>query len=172
MNKVKTIAYCLMVLLTGCHKKLVKYVELDLPVTIVDSVPVETILKEQESPDSWNSGHENEGEEKPILATAHFAFDSAKISPDDRERLMAIVGLIKANPGKVVTILGFCDERGSEAYNKRLGFRRGYSVRDFLKARAKNTDFKVISYGEGSPSCSDRTEECWAENRRAEVVLE
>lgn len=70
------------------------------------------------------------------------------------------------------TITGGCDERGSRAYNHRLGFRRAYAVRDMLKAHLNDVTLKVASTGEDAPVCSDHTEGCWAKNRRVEIRVD
>ena len=42
----------------------------------------------------------------------------------------------------------------------------------FVRAllRTGVTDLTVVSYGEERPTCTDSNEDCWARNRRVEIV--
>jgi peptidoglycan-associated lipoprotein len=80
---------------------------------------------------------------------------------------------LKSNQNATVTIGGHADERGSEEYNLRLGERRANAVRAYLIARGVEADrVTVTSHGERSPACSDHTESCWSQNRRAEFQVQ
>ena len=67
---------------------------------------------------------------------------------------------------------GHCDERGTNEYNLALGDRRSRAVRDYLVALGIGSNrIETISYGEEKPVCAEKTEECWAKNRRAHFVV-
>jgi peptidoglycan-associated lipoprotein len=53
-------------------------------------------------------------------------------------------------PDAVVTVEGFADPAGSAAYNRRLGQRRGESVRQYLTSDGQlgAERIRVVSYGE------------------------
>ena len=66
---------------------------------------------------------------------------------------------------------GYCDERGSVSYNKKLGKKRADAVKAFfVKNGVKSSKVKVVSYGKAMPVDAGHTEEAWAKNRRAVTV--
>ena len=66
---------------------------------------------------------------------------------------------------------GHADERGSREYNMGLAERRGNAVSSALQANGgSGSQISVISYGEERPACTDSSEDCWAKNRRVEIV--
>lgn len=92
---------------------------------------------------------------------------------DVREDMMASVkgnaGLLK---GKAFKLEGNCDEFGSDEYNFALGLRRANAVKTALVNEGINADsISMVSLGEGNPTCTEKTQECWAKNRRVEVKL-
>jgi outer membrane protein OmpA-like peptidoglycan-associated protein len=62
----------------------------------------------------------------------YFDYDSATLRDDARKILLSAVGTLKRNPETSILITGNCDRRGSEAYNDKLGRRRGDSVKKFM----------------------------------------
>jgi peptidoglycan-associated lipoprotein len=74
-------------------------------------------------------------------------------------------------PGRV-TIEGHCDERGTNEYNQHLGQRRAESVRRYLvNLGLAEGSLEAVSFGEEQPACTESTEACWAQNRRAELKV-
>lgn len=81
----------------------------------------------------------------------HFEFDRADLREGDRPVLDRFAAVVRDHyPHALITIEGFADPSGSAAYNRRLGHRRGESVREYLTdAGQLGTDrLKVVSYGE------------------------
>jgi peptidoglycan-associated lipoprotein len=75
---------------------------------------------------------------------------------------------LASNPGIKVLIGGYCDERGSNEYNLTLGQSRANSVKQALvQAGVAESRLRVVSYGKEKPFCTESTEECWQQNRRA-----
>lgn len=103
--------------------------------------------------------------------SVYFAFDSSSLDASARAILNANAAWLKANPGKMITVEGNCDERGSREYNLALGQRRADSVRDYL-ARQGVTSSRIdtVSFGEERPACQGTGEACWAQNRHADIV--
>ena len=61
-------------------------------------------------------------------------------------------------------------EKGGEAVP--LGERRARSTQNYLIAQGIAAGrISIISYGEERPLCTDKTEACWAKNRRAHLVV-
>jgi peptidoglycan-associated lipoprotein len=103
--------------------------------------------------------------------TVHFDFDRAVIRPGDARMLDAGADWLKSNPGSIVLVEGHCDERGTNEYNLALGDRRARAVVTYLMDKGIDSSrFTTISYGEDRPVCREKTESCWARNRRAETL--
>jgi peptidoglycan-associated lipoprotein len=106
---------------------------------------------------------------------AFFDFDKSNIRPDAEQVLTADADFLKSKPDIKFTIDGHCDERGSEEYNLGLGDRRATSAKNFLANLGVSADrVTTISYGKdaipGFTLCTDHTEDCWQQNRRAHFV--
>jgi peptidoglycan-associated lipoprotein len=102
------------------------------------------------------------------LNPIHFDFDKAEIRADDARTLDANANWLREHPDQLVLIEGHCDERGTPAYNLALGDRRAKSTMNYLASRGvSNGRMSIISYGEERPLCTEKTEACWAKNRRA-----
>jgi len=72
----------------------------------------------------------------------------------------------------MVTVEGYCDDRGTDAYNMALGKRRAESVRDFLvNLGIGRNRLNAVSYGEQRPIAMGQNENAWAQNRRAQFVI-
>ena len=79
---------------------------------------------------------------------------------------------IKANPGAQLKLEGHCDERGTSAYNLVLGEKRAKAVRNYLVELCVNPDhLSVLSFGKERPVCKEQAESCYAQNRRAHMLL-
>jgi peptidoglycan-associated lipoprotein len=105
---------------------------------------------------------------KPI----HFDFDKADIRAGDSGLLDANADWLKSHAEMLLMIEGHCDERGTNEYNLALGERRARAVRDYLVSHGVAADrITLVSYGEERPICTDSTEACWSQNRRAEFLV-
>jgi peptidoglycan-associated lipoprotein len=106
----------------------------------------------------------------PLNGTIHFAYDSSRLSSDDRRILQNIVsGLLKKTKTRI-RIAGHCDVRGTQAYNLALGDRRAHAVKRFMVNAGIDPDrIRTISYGEEKPIAYGRGEKAHAQNRRAEI---
>jgi len=102
----------------------------------------------------------------------YFAFDKSDLDAAARAILDANAEWLSSNPGSSITIEGNCDERGTREYNLALGQRRADSVRDYLvSAGIDASRIDTISFGEERPACTESGEACWAQNRRADIVV-
>jgi peptidoglycan-associated lipoprotein len=108
----------------------------------------------------------------PELADVNFDFDRYDIRPTDTKILDANAQWLKSNPNHLVLIEGHCDERGTNEYNLALGERRAKSTMNYLVAQGVQANrITIISYGEERPLCGERSESCWAKNRRAHFLV-
>src|SRR5258705_12792330 len=106
------------------------------------------------------------------LKDISFDFDKYDIRPSDAKTLDGNAGWLKSNPNHLVLIEGHCDERGTNEYNLALGERRAKSTMNYLVSQGVQASrITIISYGEERPTCSQKTEECWAKNRRAHFLV-
>lgn len=101
-----------------------------------------------------------------------FDFDSATLSENSRATLKANADWLKANAGARIQVEGHCDERGTAEYNMALGAKRAQAAMDYLATLGVAANrMSTISYGEEIPVCKDKSEGCWAQNRRARFVV-
>ena len=106
------------------------------------------------------------------LKDVNFAFDSVALSEAARATLKANADWLKSNAAARIQIEGHCDERGTAEYNMALGAKRAQAALDYLATLGiAASRMSTISYGEEIPVCKDKTEACWAQNRRARFVV-
>ena len=101
----------------------------------------------------------------------YFDLDQDALKPE----FQAIVGChakyLRDRPSSRINLEGNADERGSRDYNQALGERRGNAVSSALQANGGSAgQLSVVSYGEERPVCTESNEDCWARNRRVEIV--
>jgi peptidoglycan-associated lipoprotein len=102
----------------------------------------------------------------------YFDYDKADIRDDAKPVLKEVAVILSKNGNIKVIIEGHCDDRGTNEYNLSLGDKRATSAKQHLVSLGiPSGKTQTISYGEEKPICSDKTEECWAKNRRAHFVL-
>jgi peptidoglycan-associated lipoprotein len=105
----------------------------------------------------------------PELKTVYFDFDKSNLRQDAVDRMSSNVTWLKENADTFVLIEGNADERGTAEYNLALGDRRAKSAMDYLEANGIAKDrMATVSYGKEHPACTDATEECRYQNRRAD----
>ena len=101
-----------------------------------------------------------------------FDYDMADVRPDAREALAKTAEFLRTRPQVRVQIEGHCDERGSTEYNLALGDRRAQAARQFLISLGVSGDrLETVSWGKERPFCTESSEGCWQQNRRAHFVL-
>jgi peptidoglycan-associated lipoprotein len=106
------------------------------------------------------------------LKDVFFDFDKYDVRPTDAKILDANASWLKSKPNHLVLIEGHCDERGTNEYNLALGERRAKSTMNYLVSQGVQASrITIISYGEERPTCTQKSEECWAKNRRAHFLV-
>jgi peptidoglycan-associated lipoprotein len=106
------------------------------------------------------------------LQDAFFDFAKSDIRPDGQAALTRDASYLKNNPDVKIQIAGYCDQRGSEEYNLGLGERRADSAKTFLMNLGVAPDrITTISYGKDRPFCTEASEDCYQQNRRAHLSL-
>jgi outer membrane protein OmpA-like peptidoglycan-associated protein len=78
----------------------------------------------------------------------YFDYDKAALRDDAVTILKNAVATLKRNPESSILITGNCDRRGSEAYNEKLGRRRGEAVKRFMLDNGVSDErIRIISRG-------------------------
>jgi peptidoglycan-associated lipoprotein len=104
---------------------------------------------------------------------AFFDYDSFDLRPDAQAAVAQAASYLAAHPAIRVVIGGYSDERGSAEYNLALGENRANSARTALiSAGVPASRLRVVSYGKEKQFCTESTESCWQQNRRAQFSLD
>ena len=105
---------------------------------------------------------------KPV----YFGFDATSIRPEELGKVEAVAAHLAANPDRVVSIEGNCDERGSNEYNMSLGEDRAIVIGNFLRQNGIARErMETVSRGETNPAVEGSGEAVWSQNRRGEFVI-
>jgi outer membrane protein OmpA-like peptidoglycan-associated protein len=80
----------------------------------------------------------------------HFAYDDATVRPADVAALERFASVVQKHyTGAKVTVEGFADPAGTQAYNLALSQRRAGAVRDFIGTRGVDPSLvNAVGYGE------------------------
>jgi peptidoglycan-associated lipoprotein len=109
------------------------------------------------------------------IQDVYFNYDQHNIRPDAQKTLAAdaesLRQILQQYPNYKLTVEGFCDERGSDAYNLALGDSRALNAKEFLETLGlPAAQLRVVSFGKERPVCTEHTESCWQKNRRAHIT--
>jgi peptidoglycan-associated lipoprotein len=103
--------------------------------------------------------------------SVYFDYDKFDIRDEYRKLVEAHAKFLKDNPSAKMLIQGNADERGSREYNVGLGQRRSDAVKKLLTLLgAREDQIESVSLGEEKPVCTAATEDCWAKNRRGDML--
>jgi len=106
----------------------------------------------------------------PDLEPIYFDYDSSSLGETALAALKKNASFIKARPELEFLVAGHCDERGTIEYNLALGQKRAKEVREYyIRVGVPGQAVATISYGKEQPVCSESSEDCWTQNRRAET---
>lgn len=105
-----------------------------------------------------------------VLEGVTFAFDSDRITADERGTLNEAVEILRRNPDLRVEIAGHTDSVGSAEYNQGLSERRARSVVEFLvNSGVDRGRMRARGYGQAEPIADNATDAGRAQNRRVEL---
>jgi len=138
--------------------------ECDARVTVTPGTPPAPSVEEANLPTTPAAGAK--------LQDAFFDFNSAQLRPEAQTALNQDASFLKSHSSMKVRISGHCDARGSEEYNLGLGQRRADAAKQFMvNLGVPAEDVSTVSYGKDRPFCTDHTEECYQQNRRAHMKI-
>ena len=114
-----------------------------------------------------------EEEFKANVQDIFFDYDKYEVRADAQTTIAHDASYLSSHSNVKIVIGGYCDERGSNEYNLALGQKRADSTKGALvNAGIATSRIRVISYGKEKPSCTESTEACWQQNRRAGFSLD
>ena len=109
----------------------------------------------------------------------YFEFDEDVMNPRTRRQLEIVTQILRADPGKKITLSGHTDALGTKQYNNSLSSRRADVVRDYLtKAGVASAQIVTVAKGDSQPRRPNLTEtggdspEGRRANRRTEIYLD
>lgn len=109
----------------------------------------------------------------------YFEFDEDEMNPRTRRQLEIVTMILKADPGKKITLSGHTDALGSDSYNNQLSSRRAAVVREYLTgAGVASAQIVTVAKGASQPRRPNITEsgednpEGRRANRRTEIYLD
>ncbi len=107
-----------------------------------------------------------------VFSDLHFVSGATRLTPDGRQTVDALLGVLKAYPGVRVVLEGHTDATGDAVANKDLSQERAEAVKQILTAGGIAADrLKAEGYGQERPLAENTTETGRARNRRLELVV-
>jgi peptidoglycan-associated lipoprotein len=103
--------------------------------------------------------------------TIYFDLDSFIVKDEHKTLLEQHARFLASNGKYKMLIQGNTDERGTREYNLALGQKRSEAIKKVLKLLgAREDQLEAVSLGEERPACSESSEDCWAKNRRGDML--
>ncbi len=100
-----------------------------------------------------------------------FDFDKYDVKDEFKALVQAHARYLAGHRDAKMLIQGNCDERGSREYNIALGQRRSDAMKKMMALLgAQESQIESVSLGEEKPRCTEKTEDCWGQNRRGDML--
>ncbi|MCG3654271.1 OmpA family protein [Aliarcobacter butzleri] len=156
---------------TGCSEK---NADVDNVVGANDAVSVEAPIQDGTLLEKASNGNYYMiNGQRVLIEHVYFGFDKYNLTADNKSKAVSNASKLSAvSSDTTVKVLGNTDEWGSDEYNYALGLKRANAVKDVLVANGVTTNISLVSLGESNPVCTEKTKDCWAQNRRVEHELE
>ncbi len=106
--------------------------------------------------------------------TLHIKFSSggSTIVSKYDSQIDKVANFMKKYPAYKVTLEGYTDATGSNAYNVELSDKRSYSVARALRQKGVEAErISTVGYGSSKPIATNKTEKGRAKNRRVDAVF-
>jgi outer membrane protein OmpA-like peptidoglycan-associated protein len=99
-------------------------------------------------------------------------FNSTTLNSAIYSRLTAIASIIRAQPGLVLEIEGYTDDRGDAAYDERVSLDRAAMIRNILVRQGVPQGATYArGFGKSRPIASNATASGREQNRRVEITI-
>jgi outer membrane protein OmpA-like peptidoglycan-associated protein len=106
------------------------------------------------------------------MADVLFAFGKYDLQPPAREALAKFSGIVLAHPGLHLSVEGYTDSVGSDAFNQTLSEQRAGGVRDYLVQQGLDpSSITATGFGKTNPVASNDTAMGRQQNRRVEIII-
>ena len=106
------------------------------------------------------------------MADVLFAFGKYELQPPAREALAKFSGIVLAHPGLHLSVEGYTDSVGSDAFNQTLSEQRANAVRDYLIQQGLDPNsITATGFGKSNPVASNDTAAGRQQNRRVEIII-
>ena len=109
----------------------------------------------------------------PAKISLHVNFDTNKytIRPADLAELQKAIQFVKDHPGVKIHLVGYTDDRGTDAYNLKLSQKRAEAVKKYIEGEVTIAPENITSEGKGKadPVGDNKTKEGQFQNRRVEI---
>jgi peptidoglycan-associated lipoprotein len=133
-------------------------------VTVSSGAPAASNLSENDVDDA--AFHQN-------VKDIFYDYDSYDVNAASQPLISQDANFLNQHPTLKVVIGGYCDERGSTEYNLALGENRSNAAKQALVTAGVSPDrLRTVSYGKEKQFCTEHTESCWQQNRRAQFSID
>lgn len=123
------------------------------------------IAVQQDKAEIAISAVEIKADAQHLFPTVYFSFNSTDIATSEQSKLQVILEILQQYPDVSITVIGWCDSKGSKAVNERYSIRRAEAVKKWLTNNGIN-DARITAKGFGS----DFREQNAAKARRADIA--
>ena len=111
-------------------------------------------------------------ERDKLALHVNFDFNKATIRKGEDAELQKAVAFIKKYPGSEVSLVGYTDSIGGDAYNLKLSEKRAQAVKDYLASHGiDGSKISASGRGKADPIGDNKTEKGRAENRRVDILV-
>jgi len=106
------------------------------------------------------------------ISDIFFGFNDYNLTPQAREKLAKIAGILVTYGGLCPHLNGYTDNVGGDAYNLQLSSKRANAVREYLISQGvPAATLTAIGLGKSNPVASNNTAEGRRQNRRVEMLI-
>jgi peptidoglycan-associated lipoprotein len=174
MKKILFTASLAVLLFVGCGEKEPDSTDAESTATTKDSDKLSSRSIDNASNNISTLTADSINEINKQFHSVYFDYDKFNVKSSMNSKLESNAGLSKkvAKASAITRLEGNCDEWGSDEYNFALGLKRAKSVKTKLvNFGVPEDNIVIVSLGESSPKCQEKTQSCWAKNRRVDSKI-
>ncbi len=107
-----------------------------------------------------------------IQLNIEFKYKSFEVTDISKEEVLMLADFLNNNTTYNIRVIGYTDNKGSRAYNKKLSQKRANAIKNMLiKNKVSANRISSVGMGEANPIADNDSENGRAKNRRIEVEL-